>query len=258
MHPSTLGQPERRRGLLIAASALLLTALAGCTQSTKVADSRPNVIIVLTDDQGYGDMSAHGNPILRTPHLDRLHDESVRLTDFHVAPVCTPDAGRTHDGPLRPPQQGRHGAGGQKPHAARHSDDAGDLSGKRLRDRAVRKVAPRGHLPAPAAGQGIRPLRLAQGLGLRFRNRVRQRLLLHPLHRSGRDPLLGPLLHGDLVRRGDGMDGRTGRRRPAVLHLPGAQHPALPLQRPGEALLSLRQPGGRPPAGPLSRPDRHH
>ncbi|MBL9201954.1 MAG: sulfatase-like hydrolase/transferase, partial [Opitutaceae bacterium] len=44
----------------------------------------PNVIIVLTDDQGYGDLSAHGNPILRTPHLDRLHAESVRLTDFHA------------------------------------------------------------------------------------------------------------------------------------------------------------------------------
>ncbi len=54
------------------------------------ATTRPNVIIVLTDDQGYGDLSCHGNPLLKTPCLDRLHGQSVRLTDFHVAPMCTP------------------------------------------------------------------------------------------------------------------------------------------------------------------------
>ena len=51
---------------------------------------QPNVVIVLTDDQGYGDLSCHGNPILKTPNLDRLHGESVRLTDYHVAPTCSP------------------------------------------------------------------------------------------------------------------------------------------------------------------------
>src|SRR5262245_32981817 len=50
----------------------------------------PNVIIVLTDDQGYGDLSCHGNPVLKTPSLDRLHKESVRLTNFHVDPTCSP------------------------------------------------------------------------------------------------------------------------------------------------------------------------
>lgn len=50
----------------------------------------PNVILVMTDDQGYGDLSCHGNPVLKTPHLDRLYDESIRLTDFHVSPFCTP------------------------------------------------------------------------------------------------------------------------------------------------------------------------
>mgnify|MGYP006287415835 CR=1 FL=1 len=55
-----------------------------------MADKKPNVIVVLTDDQGYGDLSCHGNPLLKTPNLDRLHSESVRLTDFHVAPMCTP------------------------------------------------------------------------------------------------------------------------------------------------------------------------
>src|SRR5689334_12441660 len=55
---------------------------------------RPNVLILLTDDQGYGDMSCHGNPFLKTPNMDRLHDESVRFTDFHVAPMCTPTRGQ--------------------------------------------------------------------------------------------------------------------------------------------------------------------
>lgn len=44
----------------------------------------------MTDDQGYGDLACHGNPVLLTPCLDRLYAESVRLTDFHVSPFCTP------------------------------------------------------------------------------------------------------------------------------------------------------------------------
>src|SRR5699024_7838388 len=51
---------------------------------------KPNVIIILTEDQGYGDLSAHGNPVLETPNIDKLHEESIRFTDFHVAPMCTP------------------------------------------------------------------------------------------------------------------------------------------------------------------------
>lgn len=51
---------------------------------------RPNVVILVTDDQGYGDLGCHGNPVLKTPHLDKLHGESVRLTDFHVDPTCSP------------------------------------------------------------------------------------------------------------------------------------------------------------------------
>jgi arylsulfatase A-like enzyme len=57
------------------------------------ADSKsvkPNVIIIMTDDQGYGDLGCHGNPILKTPELDKLHSESIRFTDFHVSPFCTP------------------------------------------------------------------------------------------------------------------------------------------------------------------------
>src|SRR5262245_42047838 len=74
---------------------LLLAVLTG----PAVAEpARPNVIIVLSDDQGYGDFSCHGNPVLKTPNLDKLHSESVRLTDFHVCPMCTPTRGQLMTG----------------------------------------------------------------------------------------------------------------------------------------------------------------
>lgn len=44
----------------------------------------------MTDDQGYGDIGAHGSPYVKTPNLDRLHRESARLTNFHVDPCCAP------------------------------------------------------------------------------------------------------------------------------------------------------------------------
>jgi arylsulfatase A-like enzyme len=59
---------------------------------------RPNVLILLTDDQGFGDMSCHGNPVLKTPNTDKLHAESLRLTDFHSAPMCTPTRGQLMSG----------------------------------------------------------------------------------------------------------------------------------------------------------------
>ncbi len=59
---------------------------------------RPNVIIVLSDDQGYGDFSCHGNPVLKTPALDKMYHESVRFSNFHVAPLCTPTRGQLMTG----------------------------------------------------------------------------------------------------------------------------------------------------------------
>ena len=51
---------------------------------------RPNVILIMTDDQGYGDLACLGNPIIKTPNLDKLHGESIRFTDFHVNPFSAP------------------------------------------------------------------------------------------------------------------------------------------------------------------------
>jgi arylsulfatase A-like enzyme len=51
---------------------------------------RPNILLIITDDQGYGDLGAHGNPKLSTPNLDRLARESVVFQSFYVSPVCSP------------------------------------------------------------------------------------------------------------------------------------------------------------------------
>ncbi|MHC4996546.1 MAG: arylsulfatase [Planctomycetota bacterium] len=71
---------------------LLSAALLLC--ATAPAADRPNVILIITDDQGYGDIASHGNPVIRTPHTDRLRAEAVRFTDFHVAPMCSPTRGQ--------------------------------------------------------------------------------------------------------------------------------------------------------------------
>ena len=55
-----------------------------------VQAQRPNVIVLMTDDQGYGEFSCHGNSLVKTPSIDRLASQSIRMTDFHVAPMCTP------------------------------------------------------------------------------------------------------------------------------------------------------------------------
>ena len=62
--------------------------------SLAVAAPRPNVLIVMTDDQGLGDFSTMGNPVLKTPNLDAFARQSVRLTDFHVCPMCSPTRGQ--------------------------------------------------------------------------------------------------------------------------------------------------------------------
>ncbi|MEW4487024.1 arylsulfatase [Thalassoglobus sp. JC818] len=81
---------------------ILFAAVAAqlwCAGLTSAAESsHPNVIVIMTDDQGYGEFSCHGNPLLETPSIDQLASESVRLTDFHVSPMCTPTRGQLMTG----------------------------------------------------------------------------------------------------------------------------------------------------------------
>ncbi len=75
---------------------VLISFLYSCNSTSKTKENsngikkQPNVIIVITDDQGYGDIGALGNTIVKTPAIDNFHEESVHLTDFHVAPTCAP------------------------------------------------------------------------------------------------------------------------------------------------------------------------
>ncbi|MBM4001517.1 MAG: arylsulfatase [Planctomycetes bacterium] len=83
-----------RRPRLILAGLFLIARLVSTAAQSRGAEDRPNVILIMTDDQGYGELACHGNPVVRTPNLDRLYAESIRFSDFHVAPMCTPTRGQ--------------------------------------------------------------------------------------------------------------------------------------------------------------------
>ncbi|MGK0434279.1 MAG: arylsulfatase A, partial [Planctomycetota bacterium] len=69
-----------------------LLALAGCqTTTVSIPKGPPNVVIIFTDDQGFGDLSCNGHPTIHTPHIDQLAADGAKLTQFYVAsPVCSP------------------------------------------------------------------------------------------------------------------------------------------------------------------------
>lgn len=83
----------KRAAARLAAACLL----AFCMQADvrgQAADAPPNFIVLFADDLGYGDLGSYGNPTIRTPQLDRMADEGVRLTSFYAAAaVCTPSRG---------------------------------------------------------------------------------------------------------------------------------------------------------------------
>ena len=60
------------------------------TSPETVTTDRPNVILVITDDQGYGDLAFHGNQLIKTPVIDAFANQSVRFDNFYVSPVCAP------------------------------------------------------------------------------------------------------------------------------------------------------------------------
>src|SRR5262249_59870343 len=75
-----------------------VAAAAASVASAGEPATKPNVLIVMTDDQGLGDFSFTGNPVLKTPNFDAFARQSVRLTDFHVCPMCSPTRGQLMTG----------------------------------------------------------------------------------------------------------------------------------------------------------------
>ena len=82
-----------RRGFLRGCAALAAGGLVLSNEGmrVRVGSGQPNVIVFLTDDQGYGDLGCYGHPIIKTPNIDRFATEGMKFTDCHSAcPVCSP------------------------------------------------------------------------------------------------------------------------------------------------------------------------
>jgi len=81
-------------GALAGAAALGRTVMpegaAQAAAASAMAGAKPNIVLILTDDQGVQDVSCHGHPHLKTPNMDRLAREGVSFTNFHVSPTCSP------------------------------------------------------------------------------------------------------------------------------------------------------------------------
>src|SRR5437899_373254 len=92
MNENLSGHPQRFRSTrtLLGVLVVSLTGTGPSRAAEMILPTRPNIVLVMTDDQGYGELACHGNPIIQTPNLDRLHKESLRFTDFHVSPTCSP------------------------------------------------------------------------------------------------------------------------------------------------------------------------
>jgi arylsulfatase A-like enzyme len=75
-----------RSSILVFIAVVLTFSISGCSEGRK----QPNILFIITDDQGYGDISLHGNPYLETPNIDLLGQQSVRFDRFYVSSVCAP------------------------------------------------------------------------------------------------------------------------------------------------------------------------
>ena len=76
---------QQRRFIQLAVVACSIAATAFSAEAEK-----PNVVIVITDDQGYGDVAFTGNPAIKTPNIDKLRSQGTLLNNFHVDPTCAP------------------------------------------------------------------------------------------------------------------------------------------------------------------------
>ena len=77
-------------GLLLATSVCLSTSVTNPQLLVTAPRTLPNIVLIMSDDQGWGDLSLHGNPNLRTPNIDQLAAEGVAFERFYVSPVCSP------------------------------------------------------------------------------------------------------------------------------------------------------------------------
>ena len=67
-----------------------LGVLLGSAGQVAAKTTQPNVVLIITDDQGYGDLGATGNPVIKTPNIDAMARRSATMQNFYVSPVCAP------------------------------------------------------------------------------------------------------------------------------------------------------------------------
>ena len=80
-----------KQHFFVLASTVLFSILGNPLRAADHPESRPNIVIILADDLGWGDLGCYGHPSIRTPNLDRMAAEGMRFTDFYAAAeVCTP------------------------------------------------------------------------------------------------------------------------------------------------------------------------
>ena len=150
---NTMPQTLSRRQMLRAAGAAPL--LAAWNQAS-AAGRRPNIVVILADDQGWGDLSVHGNTNLSTPNIDSLARDGALFDRFYVCPVCSPTRAEFLTGRYHP----RGGVRGVSTGGERLNLDektiARDLQGRRLRHRRLRQMAQRHAVPLPSQRPRLR------------------------------------------------------------------------------------------------------
>lgn len=87
---SLRSEMSRRTVLRLMAGQMAAASVSNALPISRNKNAAPNVVFVLMDDVGYGDLACHGNPVIKTPNIDNLYARSVRFTDFHVSPTCSP------------------------------------------------------------------------------------------------------------------------------------------------------------------------
>ena len=120
-----------------------------------LAAERPNVVLIMSDDQGYGDLGVHGNPVIQTPNIDRLAAESVEFRTFYVCPVCAPTRASLMTGRYNYRTRVTDTYIGRAADGPRRGDACRDALESRLSDRYLWEVAPRRQLPDAPDRPGV-------------------------------------------------------------------------------------------------------